>query len=146
MNESLKVACPHCQRANRVPTARLAEDPVCGVCGQALLDGTSIELTDANFDAIAGRTELPVLVDFWAAWCGPCRSMAPHFERAASTLKGRAVLAKVDSDGNPGLSARFAIRSIPTLVRLADGVEQDRLTGAVPGERIVAFALQDARG
>lgn len=142
MNESPLIACPHCQRVNRVPAERLTEDPVCGVCGQALLDGKPIELTDANFDAVVGKTHLPILVDFWASWCGPCRSMAPQFERAAADLKGHAVLAKVDSDANPGLSQRFAIRSIPTLVRLTRGVEVGRQSGAIPAAQIVALARQ----
>jgi thioredoxin 2 len=137
------IACPHCTTGNRVPDERLADDPVCGRCGQALLPGEPVALTDANFDAVSSRTELPIVVDFWASWCGPCRMMAPHFEQAARQLKGKAVFAKVDSDANPQLSARFQIRSIPTMVKLRGGREQQRLSGALQSAQIVAWALQD---
>ena len=133
------VACAACGATNRVPAARLHESPTCGRCGAALLPGKPVELTDANFDAVAGRTELPLVVDFWAPWCGPCRMMAPAFEQAAAQLKGRALLAKVNSDENPGLAARFGIRSIPTLVRLEGGREVKRVSGALPAGQIVAF-------
>ena len=136
----LHVACAHCRATNRVPTARLTHDPVCGRCGKPLLDGRPIELTDANFDAVTSRTGLPVLVDFWAPWCGPCVAMAPQFERASQQLKGRVLFAKVNSDDNPVTSRRFAIRSIPTLVRLDAGREVARQAGALQARQIVSFA------
>jgi thioredoxin 2 len=134
------VTCAACGAKNRIAGDRLGDRPVCGRCRDAILDGDPIELTSANFDAVTAGTELPVLVDFWAPWCGPCRAMAPQFEQAASTLRGRAVLAKVNSDDNPGLASRFGIRSIPTLVRLDLGREVARLSGAVPAAQIVRLA------
>lgn len=138
--KSLHVACPHCGATNRLPAARLTEQPNCGRCGQPLLDGRPIELSDADFDAVVAASPVPVLVDFWAAWCGPCRMMAPAFEQAGKSLAGRALFVKVNSDDNPGLSARYGIRSIPTLVRLEGGRETARQSGAVPAGAIVAFA------
>jgi len=105
-----------------------------------LLDGLPVELDDQGFDAFVAKTTLPVLVDFWAPWCGPCRQMAPQFEAAARQLKGRALLVKVNSDDSPQASAKFAIRSIPTLVRLQAGAELRRQSGALPLAQIVALA------
>ncbi|WP_028996933.1 thioredoxin TrxC [Azohydromonas australica] len=139
-SNSTHVACPHCAALNRIPSARLAEDPVCGRCGQALLDGRPLALTDADFERVVARTELPVIVDLWAPWCGPCRSMAPAFEQAARELKGRALLVKVDTDANPHTAARFQVRSIPTLLKLQQGREVARLSGAMPAAQIVRWA------
>jgi thioredoxin 2 len=136
----MHIVCAHCQSTNRVPDERLGQDPVCGHCGQALLDGHPVTLTDANFDKFTAKTELPVVVDFWADWCGPCRMMAPAFEAAAGELKGRVVFAKVDSDANPQVSARFGIRSIPTMVKLQGGAEVKRSSGAQPKGAIVGWA------
>ncbi len=135
----MHIACAHCGATNRVPDERLTEDPVCGRCGEALLAGEPVELTDANFDAVTSRTELPVVVDFWAAWCGPCKMMAPQFAQAAKTLKGRALLAKVDTDANPQVASRFAIRSIPTMVQLQGGREVKRTSGALQAAQIVGW-------
>lgn len=133
------IACPACLTTNRVPDERLLEDPVCGRCGDALLSGEPVELTDANFEAVTAKTELPVVVDFWAAWCGPCQMMAPQFAQAAGELKGRALLAKVDSDANPTTAARFGIRSIPTVVMLRGGAEAQRMSGAMRAPQIVQW-------
>src|SRR3954447_24895009 len=105
------IVCTRCHATNRVPEGRTAEDPVCGKCGAELLPAAPVELDDASFEAVVCRTEIPVVVDFWAGWCGPCRMMEPHFKQAASRLKGRALLAKVNSDDNPKTSTRFGIRS-----------------------------------
>ena len=135
----LTVACSHCLATNRVPAERLSDDPVCGRCGKELLDGRPVSLNDANFDRFTQNTELPLLVDFWAAWCGPCVGMAPHFDQAARQLKGRALLVKVASDESPVTSSRFSIRSIPTLVRLQAGRETSRQSGALQAAQIVSM-------
>ncbi len=136
----LHIACTQCGATNRVPAARIDDAPDCGRCHRPLLAGQVIELDERTFDAVRAATAKPLVVDFWAAWCGPCRQMAPAFAQAAQQLAGRALLAKVDSDANPQLAARYAIRSIPTLVRLYRGQETGRTSGALPTARIVALA------
>jgi thioredoxin 2 len=137
---ALLIRCPHCGTSNRVPADRAGDQPQCGHCHRPLLDGPPLELTDENFDAVARSATVPVLVDFWAPWCGPCRAMAPAFEQASRQLAGQALLVKVNSDDNPELSARFGIRSIPTLVRLDRGAETRRQSGALPASAIVQLA------
>ena len=140
MNEFLHIACPACLAANRVPMARLAEDPKCGKCGAALLDGAPVDLRDEQFESFMKRTELPVLADFWAPWCGPCRVMAPHFERAAQELMDRARLVKINTDEAQGLAARYAIRAIPTLVLFRNGTEVKRTSGVMDAGALARWA------
>ena len=141
----MDLACPHCGTKNRIPEARIADQPNCGKCKQPLFAGKPVVLDEAGFDAMAA-SGLPVLVDFWADWCGPCRVMAPHFEAAAKELAGQAVLAKVDTEANPGLSTRFAVRSIPTLLLVRDGKVLARDAGARPASEIVRMVRQGALG
>jgi len=131
MSDNLHVVCPHCDAVNRLPAQRLGERPTCGQCRLALFTGQPLELTASNFDRHIGRGDLPVVVDFWAPWCGPCRSMAPAFARAAGELEPEVRLAKVDTESQQQLAARFNIRSIPTLTMFRNGREIARQSGAV---------------
>jgi thioredoxin 2 len=140
------LACAACGATNRVPVTRLSEEPHCGRCGAELLPGQPVELGDADFDRVVAASPVPVVVDFWAPWCGPCRQMAPQFAQAAAQLKGQALFVKVNSDDNPQTSARYGIRSIPTMVKLQGGREVDRVSGAMPAAQVAAWARSPAAG
>jgi thioredoxin 2 len=139
MTTSVHLPCPACGAVNRVPESRLADQPVCGSCKQRLFNGHPFELTSANFDAQINRGEVPVVVDFWAAWCGPCRTMAPHFERASAEMEPRMRFAKLDTESAQEIAARYGIRSIPTLIVFKQGREIARQSGAMDSRSLVEW-------
>lgn len=145
MSTPLNVPCPHCAALNRVPEDRLGQHPVCGRCKQPLFDGKPVTLTTSNFDAVAGRGDLPVVIDFWAPWCGPCVSFAPVFAEAAASLEPQLRLAKVDTEAQPALAQRFGIRSIPTLLVMRNGQEIARQAGALNGMQLRQFLANTLR-
>ena len=132
----MHLVCAQCLRVNRVPEARLAEGPRCGSCRAPLLDDKPIVLTSQNFDNFVARNDLPVVVDFWATWCGPCKIFAPVYAQAANEYKLRLRLAKLDTDANADVAQRYAIRSIPTMVVFKQGVELQRISGALDPTRL----------
>lgn len=133
MPESLHLVCPHCAAVNRVFAEKLKDSPICGQCKQALFNGEPLEVDANTFDRHIGRNGLPVIVDFWAAWCGPCQMMAPNFHQAAIDLEPYARFLKVDTERQQQLAGRFNIRSIPTLAIFKNGREIARQSGALDG-------------
>jgi len=139
MSEFIHIVCPHCQTINRVPGQRLHQQPNCGRCHRALFSAEPVELTGETFTRHVKRSDIPVVVDFWAPWCGPCKMMAPQFQQAARRLEPKVRLAKVNTEAEPLLAGQYAVRSIPTLILFNGGREIARQAGAMNGQDIVRW-------
>jgi thioredoxin 2 len=127
----MRVVCPHCLSVNNVPQKESYKKANCGKCKNSLLDTKPLELDDSNFDEVIVNSDIPVIVDFWAPWCGPCQMMAPNFAQSATRFPLKALYVKVNTENAPQLSARFGIRSIPTLMVFKNGQEVHRVSGAL---------------
>ena len=138
METKLNFVCPNCSAVNRVPVQRLSDSPVCAKCKANLIPDLPVELTDETFEKFISRSSLPVVVDFWASWCGPCRSMAPEFEKAASQMSQRVVLAKLSTESNQA-GNRFNITGIPCLIAFKSGKETARQAGMMDSDQIVQW-------
>ncbi len=139
----MELVCPNCGAVNRVPVERLSDQPQCGKCGSALLPGRPIDLTAQAFEKFVTRTELPVVVDFWAPWCGPCKMFAPVFNQVAAELNTRYRFAKVNTEVEQTLAAKYGIRSIPTLAIFTAGKEAVRLSGALDAAGLKRWLAQN---
>ncbi len=131
MTDIRHLVCAHCHKVNRVPADKLSSGGNCGACKQPLWPDQVLELGDQSFGAHTGRSDVPVLVDFWASWCGPCKAMAPQFEQAAKAWRGKVRFAKLNTEQSPGPAGQFGIRSIPTMILFQNGRELARQSGAM---------------
>ncbi len=131
------VICPHCTTANRLDPARAGDEPVCGKCGTDVLDGKPVALDDARFERFVSRSELPVVVDFWAAWCGPCRSISPVLAEIANERQDQVKVVKVNIDENYEYASKLGVTSVPTMVVFKGGQMVEKIVGAVPKRNIV---------
>ncbi|MGJ4931304.1 thioredoxin TrxC [Bradyrhizobium sp. HKCCYLS2038] len=145
MSETFQLVCGHCGQINRLPAGRAPTQGKCGKCHAPLFSGHPIEVDQAGFTRHIANSDLPLLVDVWAPWCGPCRAMAPMFARAAQELEPRVQLLKLNSDEAPEVSAKFGISGIPTLLLLQKGRELQRISGAMDSQRIVAWTMSGLR-
>jgi len=143
--ETLVVACPSDASLNRVPRAKLDRKPKCGRCHNPLFQGKVVELNAANFEFHALKSDLPIVIDFWAEWCGPCRMMTPNFERAVPRLEPRVRLGKLDTEAEPAIAGRYGIRGIPSMVMIRKGREVARTSGMMPTSAIVGWVEQALR-
>jgi len=127
----MRVVCPHCKEVNNIPQKDSYKKANCGKCKNSLLDTKPVDLTSSNFDEVVVNSDIPIVVDFWAPWCGPCKMMAPVFEKTAKNFPLKALFTKVNTEDEQNLGARFGIRSIPTLIVFKDGKEMQRVSGAL---------------